>query len=169
MELPAAPNAAMPIHTHSVSGASQAGHLAVSDTIRLDDLNVLVVDDDEDACELTAGFLAERGAIVIKTMFTDEAFAQLSEGARPDVIVSDIGMPDVDGYTFMQRIRALPSLDRIPALALTVYARPEDKERAHAAGFQAHLSKPVDPIRLVSVIASLARSPPHSAASCRDR
>jgi signal transduction histidine kinase len=168
MELPAAPNAAMPVYTRSVSGASQAGHLAVSDTLRLDDLNVLVVDDDEDACELTAGFLAERGAMVTKTMFTDEAFEHLSEGARPDVIVSDIGMPDVDGYTFMQRIRALPALDRIPALALTVYARPEDKERAHAAGFQAHLSKPVDPVRLVSVIASLAGSPPHSAPSRRD-
>ncbi len=157
VELPAPPNVAMTMQAHVVSSASQIGHLAVPDELRLDDVIVLVVDDDEDACELTTRVLTDRGAVVTRMAFADEAFTHLSDGARPDVIVSDIGMPDVDGYTLMQRIRALPSLDRIPALALTVYARPEDKERALAAGFQAHLSKPVDPLRLASAIASLAR------------
>jgi CheY-like chemotaxis protein len=83
---------------------------------------------------------------------------RLIEQARPDVLLSDIAMPDVSGYSFIQRVRATPadSGGRIPAIALTAYARAEDARRALAAGFQAHVTKPIDADRLVETIAKLA-------------
>jgi CheY-like chemotaxis protein len=74
------------------------------------------------------------------------------------VLLSDIGMPDVNGYSLIRRVRSLPGDrgGRTPAIALTAYARPEDGERAFAAGFQAHVTKPIDPDRLAAVVANLA-------------
>jgi signal transduction histidine kinase/ActR/RegA family two-component response regulator len=144
--------------TTCADDAGEGSFPNVPSEMRLDDLAVLVVDDEEDACELFARLLEDRGAVVTKTTSPGEALVRLREGPLPDVIVSDIGMPDVDGYTLIETIRSSPAGRRIPAVALTAYARPEDNERALAAGFQAHLSKPVDPMRLVSVIASLAVS-----------
>ncbi len=73
------------------------------------------------------------------------------------VVISDIGMPDEDGYDLIRKVRALPgSAGRIPAVALTALARAEDRKRALLAGYQTHISKPVDPAELVAVIASLA-------------
>jgi CheY-like chemotaxis protein len=79
------------------------------------------------------------------------------EATRPDVLVSDIGMPNVDGYMMIRRIRSLPPErgGRTPAIALTAYARDEDGERAFAAGFQAHVSKPVEPWKIISLVANL--------------
>jgi CheY-like chemotaxis protein len=82
--------------------------------------------------------------------------------SRPDVIVSDIGMPDVDGYMFIQRVRRLgiPAAAQVPAVALTAYVRREDVERALAAGFQAHVAKPVDPVEVLKVVGQIAAAVP---------
>ena len=93
-----------------------------------------------------------------RTVSAAEAMSPL-RSARPDVLVSDIGMPGEDGYAFIRRVRARPPHlgGAIPALALTAYARSEDRMHAIAAGFQMHLSKPVETAELIIVIASLAR------------
>ena len=79
------------------------------------------------------------------------------QAERPDVLVSDIGMPNGDGYTLIRRVRALPpeSDGRAPAIALTAYARAEDRVKAVVAGFQHHLSKPIEPVELIVMVASL--------------
>ncbi|MFP2933578.1 response regulator, partial [Pyxidicoccus sp. 3LG] len=76
----------------------------------------------------------------------------------PDILVSDIGMPEEDGYAFIRKVRSLPSADsgRLPAVALTAYARVEDRTRVLLAGFQSHVPKPVEPLELLAVLASLA-------------
>jgi signal transduction histidine kinase len=125
--------------------------------IRLDGVRVLVVDDDEDSRDLIGLMLTEQGATVSGATSAAEALGFFAK-SLPDVLLSDIGMPDVNGYTLMRRIRSLPGDrgGRTPAIALTAYARAEDGERAFAAGFQAHLTKPVDPDRLTNLVASLA-------------
>ncbi len=120
-------------------------------------LRLLVVDDDEDSRDLLACLLEDGGATVASASSANEAIRLLRE-SPPDVLLSDIGMPDVDGYAFIRQVRGMPS-DRggkTPAIALTAYARTSDGERALAAGFQAHVTKPVDPDKLTAVIASLA-------------
>jgi PAS domain S-box-containing protein len=123
---------------------------------RLDGLRLLVVDDEPDALALVTEVLRERGAEVYPAPSASVALETL-KGVKPDVIVSDIGMPDVDGYSLMRKIRALPAElgGRTPAVALTAYARGEDVQRAFAAGYQLHLAKPVEPGQLASVVANL--------------
>jgi CheY-like chemotaxis protein len=88
----------------------------------------------------------------------DEAIKQL-EGRQPDVLVSDIGMPGEDGYALIRRVRSLAREQggQVPALALTAFARSDDRRRAIGAGFHMHLAKPVEPDELVTVVASLAK------------
>ena len=86
----------------------------------------------------------------------DEALAAF-DAQPPDVIVSDIGMPVVDGYELLKRIRQRPKGARIPSVALTAFARSEDRTRALRAGFSVHVSKPVDPAELIATVASVAR------------
>ena len=82
--------------------------------------------------------------------------ALLEQGFVPDIILSDIGMPDQDGYDFMRRVRGLAGdVAEVPAAALTALARVEDRKRALMAGYQTHLAKPVDPSELVAMVASL--------------
>ncbi|MEJ7638343.1 MAG: response regulator, partial [Singulisphaera sp.] len=81
---------------------------------------------------------------------------ELVERFRPDVIVSDVGMPEQDGYDFIRQVRATRSSRELPAAALTAFARAEDRRQALLAGFQTHVAKPVDPAELVAVVASLA-------------
>jgi PAS domain S-box-containing protein len=116
---------------------------------------VLVVDDHADARQLIGGILEASGASVITTASSREAFAALSRSA-PDVLIADIGLPEEDGYALIRRIRRLDPDHggRIPAIALTAYARAEDKDRALAAGFQRHVAKPVEPHALVRIVAS---------------
>jgi signal transduction histidine kinase/ActR/RegA family two-component response regulator len=123
----------------------------------LQGLKVLVVDDEADTRELIGEVLKECGSEVIITRSAAEAFAAL-EQHKPDILISDLGMPDEDGYSLIEKIRALPS-ERggdIPAAALTAYARAEDRMRVLRSGFQFHLPKPVDSAELVTVVASLA-------------
>ena len=120
-------------------------------------LKVLVVDDEADTGELIGEVLKECGSEVIITGSVEEALAAL-EQHKPDILISDLGMPDEDGYSLIEKIRALPS-ERggdIPAAALTAYARAEDRMRVLRSGFQFHLPKPVDSAELVTVVASLA-------------
>jgi PAS domain S-box-containing protein len=120
-------------------------------------LKVLVVDDQPDARELIKRVLEDCGAEVFVAGSAAAALAALP-GWRPDVLVSDIGMPDTDGYELLRRIRAL-GVERggkIPAIALTAFARSEDRTRALRAGFVVHVAKPVDPAELVATVASVA-------------
>jgi PAS domain S-box-containing protein len=119
---------------------------------RLDGLRVLVVDDEPDARSLVREILRQHGAEVRVADSAAEARAAL-RSEQLDVIVSDIGMPDEDGYSFIRRVRADGS--RTPAVALTAYASQQDAQRAFVAGFQKHVTKPVEPARLVSVVANL--------------
>jgi PAS domain S-box-containing protein len=123
---------------------------------KLHGLRVLVVDDEEDALVLVGEVLRGQGAEVHVATSAREALESFDR-LRPDVIVSDIGMPDVDGFSLIREIRARP-VDRggrTPAVALTAYARLEDGERAFAAGFQMHVTKPVEPAQLAAVVANL--------------
>jgi CheY-like chemotaxis protein len=117
------------------------------------------VDDEDDARTLARRVLEERGAQVITVSSAAEAMAAVGDNNPPNVMVSDIGMPEQDGYDLIKQMRALPGdAGRVPAVALTALARAEDRKRALSAGYQKHVSKPVDPAELVSVIASLAGS-----------
>jgi PAS domain S-box-containing protein len=129
-------------------------------------LSVLVCDDEPDARELLANVLGERGARVTTVSNASEAFDAVS--TLPDVLVSDIGMPGEDGYSLIQRIRALPRErgGQTPALALTAFARSEDSRRAVDAGYQMHLAKPArasDVIGAVAALAAIARDSRRSA------
>ncbi|HEX8834115.1 MAG TPA: PAS domain-containing protein [Abditibacteriaceae bacterium] len=123
----------------------------------LHNMHVLVVDDEPDARELVRVVLEKCGARVTTASSAEEAF-QLVRQEHPDVLVSDIGMPEEDGYSLMRRVRALPpeAGGNIRSVALTALARSEDRQRALLAGFQMHLPKPVEPAELVAVVASVA-------------
>jgi PAS domain S-box-containing protein len=123
----------------------------------LDGLHLLLVEDDADSREALAVVLGQYGAKVTAVGSAAEALATISQ-SRPDVLVSDIGMPGEDGYSLLRTLRALPPEQggAIPAIALTGYARPADRARVLAVGFQSHVAKPVEPADLVSVIARLA-------------
>ena len=124
---------------------------------RLEGVSVLVVDDDRDAREMLNMVLSQCEAEVRTASSTAEALAEISR-QRPDVLVSDIGMPDLDGYELIKRLRQTESergQKALPALALTAYAKAEDRVRALAAGYHVHLSKPVDPEEFALVVASL--------------
>ena len=120
-------------------------------------ITVLVVDDEEDARRLIMRVLEECKAKVVVAASVAEAI-EVFKRERPDVVVSDIGMPNQDGYDFIRRVRALSESQggKTPAAALTAFARSEDRTRALRAGYQSHISKPVEPAELVAVIASLA-------------
>ncbi|HEX8709327.1 MAG TPA: PAS domain S-box protein [Pyrinomonadaceae bacterium] len=124
---------------------------------KLDDLNVLVLDDEADARALLEAVLTKCGATVRTASTVNEALELLQE-LKPDVLVSDIGMPGEDGYQLIGRVRALTAEEggKVPAIALTAYARAEDRLRALRAGYQMHVPKPVEPAELVAVVASLA-------------
>jgi signal transduction histidine kinase/DNA-binding response OmpR family regulator len=124
---------------------------------RLDGVRVLVVEDDPDARELIRLFLAQVGAVVVSVESVGEALAAMA-GGTPDVVVADIAMPGEDGYALLRRLRALPpgAGAEIPVVAVTAYARNEDRTRTAAAGFAAHLTKPIDPAELVDAIGRLA-------------
>ncbi len=124
--------------------------------IRLDKLHVLVVDDEHDARQLIQEILRQHGAEVTMVSSAAEARQAMAKLA-PHAIVSDVGMADEDGYSFISRLRADGS--RTPAVALTAYASPQDAQRALDAGFQRHITKPVEPVLLVRVIAGLAGTP----------
>jgi PAS domain S-box-containing protein len=127
-------------------------------TTSLTGLRVLVVDDDADARQWISTVLNESGAEVITVGSVSEALEAL-EQQKPNVLVSDIGMPGEDGYALIRKIRELePEMGgRIPAVALTAYARAEDYQKAIAEGFQLHVAKPIRAVELIAVVAGLAK------------
>jgi PAS domain S-box-containing protein len=122
-------------------------------------IRVLVVDDDESARDAFAAALTAWGADVLTAASAGEALQTLAEGQAADVLISDIAMPGADGYSLLRRVRAPDAAERglIPAIAISGYASPADRQRAMAAGFQAHLAKPVEPDDLAATVARLAR------------
>lgn len=124
----------------------------------LSGLLALVVDDEPDARELVAAILRQHGAEVIVAASAAEAFQIIQDSARlPNLLVSDISMPGQDGYSLIQKVRALPPIrgGQIPAIALTAYGRLEDRIRVLSAGFQMHVPKPVEPAELTLIAANL--------------
>jgi PAS domain S-box-containing protein len=125
----------------------------------LDGTTVLFVDDQPEAREVVSLVLGHCGAKVIAVETADQAMRTL-RSVKPDVLISDVGLPGEDGYALIRQVRALgPSGGgNVPAVALTAYARPEDQLRAKHEGFQVHLAKPVEPDELVALVASLVRA-----------
>ncbi|HYF34564.1 MAG TPA: PAS domain S-box protein [Prosthecobacter sp.] len=137
--------------------AHQGEPALLGDLPDLKGISVMVVDDEEDARKLVALVLSKAGAIVRAAASAAEAREILAANV-PDVLISDIGMPDEDGHSLMRSIRALPP-DRggkVPAIALSAYTRTEDRIRAISAGFQMHLPKPADTLELLTMVESLA-------------
>jgi signal transduction histidine kinase/ActR/RegA family two-component response regulator len=119
-------------------------------------VRVLLVEDETDTRQVVTAILEEAGASVTPVASVRDALGAVAH-ATPDVIVADIGMPDEDGYALMERLRTMErdAGHRVPALALTAYARDEDRARAMAAGYQLHMAKPVEPARLTDAVARL--------------
>ena len=137
---------------------SQAPAEARISPLRLDGVRLLIVDDEADVRDLMSTVLSASGAEVSTAPSVDRALELLSQ-SPPMALVSDIGMPGADGYELIRRLRAelRAEIAQIPAVALTAYAREEDRRRAKEAGFQAHLAKPVEPSELIQVIVSVLR------------
>lgn len=127
-----------------------------SGTVRLDGVHVLLVEDDDDSRKLLGTMLKRYGARVSSTKSAAEALNVFSHDI-PDILISDIGMPDEDGYTFIKKLRALPpdKGGQTPAIALTGYASRKDKERALSAGYQQHIAKPIEQSDMIAAIAAL--------------
>jgi CheY-like chemotaxis protein len=122
----------------------------------LNGLKVLVVDDEADTLELIRLSLTQCGAEAVTAQSVAGALV-LMEEALPDVIISDIGMPGEDGFEFIKKVRRLPPEQggKIPAVALTAYARAEDRLRVLRSGYQMHVAKPVELAELVAIVANL--------------
>jgi PAS domain S-box-containing protein len=146
----------LPLVTTSASAKPMAERSPRSGSMQ--GVRILVVDDEADTRELVAFLLQEQGAIVTTASSAQEAIAAFSQ-MPPDILVSDIGMPEMNGYSLMQQIRTTTLQNgRIPAIALTAYASESDQQQALDAGFQMHIAKPVEPDVLLKVIANLLSS-----------
>ena len=115
---------------------------------------VLIVDDAPDTLEMMRVFFTQFGCRVLVAASAEDALT-LAASERPGVVVSDIGMPELDGYELIAQLRGIPGLEAIPAIALSGYAMDEDLKRALDAGFSAHVAKPVDPDKLLVLIRKL--------------
>lgn len=125
----------------------------------LEGLEVLLVEDEAMAREATQRLL-EQGGAQVRAVHSAAAAREAWEARRPDILLADIGMPDEDGYDLIRSLRdreQAKGSPRVPAIALTAFARSEDRERALAAGFDEHLPKPVNPERLIALINELRR------------
>jgi CheY-like chemotaxis protein len=147
-----------PVRQHPRQAANPDGLAEIQDT-DLSGVKVLVVDDEPDARALIERLLTDCNAKVVTAASVPDAIEALSREA-PHILISDIGMPGEDGYALIRQVRT--SVDRnvaIPAIALTAYARTEDRIKAIQAGYQMHLAKPVEPVELVAMVRSLAVRP----------
>ena len=150
------PRVSMPVAN---ADRTQRSHASSNPPHRaLDARIVLVVEDDKDGREMVAEVLRQQGAEVLEASSGQEALAMLRDsGQPPDLVISDVGMPGMDGYEFIRHLRALAATyAAVPAIALTAYAGNDDRARALAAGYNTHLPKPFSPAALVSISVSLA-------------
>jgi signal transduction histidine kinase len=153
VKVPLAPIA----NTVQMHDAPYARGRPIVDLPSLTGIYVLVVDNEADARALVSTILQSRGAEVAAVETAQEALIEIRR-RRPDVLLSDIAMPGEDGYSLIQKVRELTSSEpTLPAAALTAYAAPSDRSQALLAGFQAHLTKPIEPAELTAVVAALAR------------
>ncbi|MCA1566043.1 MAG: PAS domain S-box protein [Acidobacteria bacterium] len=150
---------------YQTAGVAERVHPAARDTLplydcpdRLEGVMVLAVDDEPDTRDLLKAGLGQCGAVVTVVGSAAEALEAIAVKA-PDLLISDIGMPDEDGYELIRRVRQLPAENggKVPAIALTAYARVEDRMQALRAGYQMHVPKPVELAELVAVAASLIK------------
>lgn len=157
------PLAIVPPHTErTVTSPSRAPGDDCAPPMTLSGVRVLVVEDDADSRLLLDKILRDCGASVTTASSAADAFDAFSRD-KPDILVSDIGMPDEDGYSLLKRLRATENGNaRVPAIALTALARAEDRRRALLAGYQVHLAKPVGPTELRSAIANLIGKHPNA-------
>jgi signal transduction histidine kinase/ActR/RegA family two-component response regulator len=159
----------LPLSAVRATSPARTDHLGLLNasgvSVSLRGVRVLAVDDNSDTRDLVEVVLNRCGAEVRSSASAGEALDVLGEW-RPDVLLSDIGMPHEDGYELIRRVRSLEASQggRVPAAALTAYARDEDRGQTLAAGFQMHLVKPVNPAELIAAVASLARQ----SASCAE-
>ncbi|ASD64083.1 PAS domain-containing hybrid sensor histidine kinase/response regulator [Bdellovibrio bacteriovorus] len=123
----------------------------------LDEVRIMIVDDDADTRNLLSIVLKKAGANVVTADSAQKAF-DLYQVFNPQILLSDISMPDVDGYSLLKMIRTLPNTENLWAVALTAHARPEEHERALAAGFHVHIAKPVQTSELINTISDLLTS-----------
>ena len=152
--LPLAPIRSSVNRTHPTS---PRGLAADYDSLKLDNVKILLVDDEPDARALVQRLLSQCHAEVCTASSADEGLRLLRE-FRPHVLISDIGMPGKDGYQFIREVRRLAPADggHVPAIALTAFARSEDRTRAMRAGYHTHIAKPIEPQELLATVGSLA-------------
>ena len=153
VRLPLAARRSLPVRQPVTNIASR-----VDPAVDLTNVTVLVVDDERDTREVIQQLLLQAGATVVMAADAAEGVARLRD-VRPDVLVSDIGMPGTDGYAFIRQVRQLPRAEGgdVPALAITALARSQDRTRAMLAGYHAHLAKPFEAPELLATVASLSR------------
>lgn len=142
----------------SVQSTVNLDRPSTESSLDLSGIQVLVIDDETDSREFVAFVLEQAGAEVTAATTAGEGFAMLTQ-SQPDVLLSDIGMPDMDGYTLMRQVRMLPPErgGNVLAIALTAYAGDFNQQQALQAGFQQHLAKPIEPAALIRVIANLTK------------
>jgi len=133
-------------------------------SLPLEKLRLLVVDDDPDTREILTTLFEDEGVEIVAVASADEAWTTLQQ-FQPNILISDIHMPGEDGYSLLRRLRSqeFDQLSQIPAIALTGSVRDVDREHALAAGFQKHLSKPIDLNELSATVASFAQQPDFNA------
>ena len=140
-------------------GAAALGVLSAPADPAFHNLHVLVAEDDADSAAAVTAILRLHGCET-QTAATAAECLRITGEWPTDVLICDVGLPDDDGYGLLRRLRTLPEGERIPAIALTAYARPEDRAKALAAGFRAHLSKPLDPENLLRELSLAAQQAP---------
>ncbi|MUG97557.1 response regulator [Scytonema sp. UIC 10036] len=145
----------LPLLKNKINTIDEASQLS-NNQIDLTEVRILLVDDEADSRHLIAFVLEQYGAEVMAVATAADALIALTS-FKPDILISDIAMPVEDGYTLMRRVRSLPPEQggQIPAIALTAYAREEDRQKCFAVGYQHHLSKPINSATLLAAIASL--------------
>jgi PAS domain S-box-containing protein len=144
-------------------GAAAISALSMAPEPNFQRLHVLVAEDDADSAAAVTAILRLHGCET-RTAPTAAECLRITGEWPTDVLICDVGLPDDDGYGLLRRLRSLPEGEHIPAIALTAYSRPEDRAKALAAGFRAHLSKPLDPESLLKELSSAAKDAPRSAA-----
>ena len=150
---------AFPLHAAANKQAKETKVERQTDELKLNDISILLVEDDQDSRDVLALYLEQCGANIVGAESAEEAMKYLTNNHRFDIIVSDLAMPVEDGYTFLNKVRAMPEEKggKIPALALSAFTTAENKEKAFASGFQSYHTKPFEPDLLIKQIAELVK------------